>query len=77
MRGTVQDIVHALLGAAVSGGAVLPTGASAKQVAMAAVAGAACEQLERHLMALAAAFRADPIGTFKAWWGAWWQRGQS
>ena len=29
------------------------------------------------LMALAAAFRADPIGTFKAWWGAWWNRGQS
>ena len=29
------------------------------------------------LMALAAAFRADPIGTFKAWWGAWWSRGPS
>ena len=29
------------------------------------------------LMALSAAFRADPIGTFKAWWGAWWQRGPS
>ncbi len=29
------------------------------------------------LMALSAAFRADPIGTFKACWGAWWQRGPS
>jgi len=29
------------------------------------------------LLALAAAFRSDPIGTFKAWWGAWWQRGGS
>lgn len=27
------------------------------------------------LLALAAAFRSDPIGTFKAWWGAWWNRG--
>src|SRR5437763_616079 len=27
------------------------------------------------LLALAAAFRADPIGTFKAWWSAWWTRG--
>jgi hypothetical protein len=27
------------------------------------------------LLALAAAFRSDPIGTFRAWWGAWWTRG--
>lgn len=41
MRGTLQDIVHALLGAVVTGGAVLPAGASGKQIAVAAVTGAA------------------------------------
>lgn len=28
------------------------------------------------LMAAAVAFRTDPLDSFKAWWGAWWKRGQ-
>jgi hypothetical protein len=27
------------------------------------------------LMAASAAFRTDPVGSFKSWWGAWWNRG--
>lgn len=27
------------------------------------------------LMAAASAFKADPLASFKAWWGAWWNRG--
>lgn len=26
------------------------------------------------LMAAATAFRNDPVGSFKAWWGAWWSK---
>ncbi len=29
------------------------------------------------LMVAGTAFRNDPVGSFKAWWGAWWNRGPS
>lgn len=29
------------------------------------------------LLAAARAFRRDPVGAFRAWWVAWWSRGQS
>ena len=27
------------------------------------------------LFAVASSFRADPLASFKGWWGAWWNRG--
>ena len=27
------------------------------------------------LLAASASFKRDPLGSFKGWWGAWWNRG--
>lgn len=29
------------------------------------------------LLAASSAFKSDPLGSFKGWWGAWWNRGSS